>query len=133
MAGSRTDGEHRPTDGRFTYWVTKKRPPSARAVRDERLKVEIQRVYDENLFVHGADEIWTQHNNEGTRVARCTIERLMHSMGLSDARRGKTRTTTTDSDHGFDRPARPVVVKPNLASDTWTGGHGPDRQRRNRA
>jgi putative transposase len=88
-----------------TYWVAKKRPPSARAVRDEELKVEIQRVYDENLFVYGADKIWTQLNNEGTRVARCTVERLMRAMGLSGARRGKTWTTTTDSDHELDRPA----------------------------
>jgi transposase InsO family protein len=88
-----------------TYWVAKKRPPSTRALRDEQLKVEIGRVYDENLFVYGADKIWTQLNNEGTRVARCTVERLMRSMGLSGARRGKTWTTTTDSDHGFDRPA----------------------------
>ena len=28
-----------------TYWVAKKRPPSARAMRDEELKVEIVRVH----------------------------------------------------------------------------------------
>ena len=88
-----------------TYWVAKKRPPSARAVRDAQLTVEIQRVYDENLFVYGADKIWAQLNNEGTRVARCTVERLMRSMGLSGARRGKTWIATTDSDHGHSRPA----------------------------
>ncbi len=88
-----------------TYWVAKKRPPSARAIRDEQLEVEIQRVYDSNMFVYGADKIWAQLNDEGIRVARCTVERLMRQMGLSGARRGKTWTATTDSDHGFDRPA----------------------------
>ena len=88
-----------------TYWAAKNRPPSARAVRDEQLRVEIARVYDENLFVYGADKIWTQLNAEGIRVARCTVERLMRSMGLSGARRGKTWTATTDSDHEL-RPAR---------------------------
>ena len=88
-----------------TFYAAKNRPLSARAVRDVELKVKIQRVYDENLFVYGADKIWTQLNNEGTRVARCTIERLMRDMGLSGARRGKTWTATTDSDHAFDRPA----------------------------
>jgi putative transposase len=88
-----------------TYWVARRRPPSARAVRDEQLKVEIARVYDENLFVYGADKIWTQLNAEGIGVARCTVERLMRSMGLSGARRGKTWAATTHSDHGFDRPA----------------------------
>jgi putative transposase len=88
-----------------TYWVAKKRGPSARAVRDEQLMVEIQRVYDSNMFVYGADKIWAQLNDEGIRVARCTVERLMRQMGLSGARRGKTWTTTTDSGHGFERPA----------------------------
>jgi putative transposase len=32
-----------------TYWTAKKRPPSRRARRDAELKLEIQRVYDENL------------------------------------------------------------------------------------
>jgi putative transposase len=88
-----------------TYWVAKKRPPSARAVRDAELKVEIRRVYDENMFVYGAAKIWGQLNDEGIRVARCTVERLMREMGLVGNRRGKAWTVTTDSNHDFDRPA----------------------------
>jgi putative transposase len=74
-------------------------------MRDEALKVEIARVYDENLFVYGADKIWTQLNNEGIRVARCTIERLMREMCLVGNRRGRAWTVTADSDHDFARPA----------------------------
>jgi putative transposase len=88
-----------------TYWVAKKREPSQRAVRDEELCEQIQRVYDENLFVYGADKIWAQLNNEGTRVARCTVERLMRSMGLSGNRRGRTWTITTIADDRLERPA----------------------------
>jgi putative transposase len=88
-----------------TYWVAKKRPPSKRALRDAELRVEIRRVWESNMFVYGADKIWTQLNNEGIRVARCTVERLMRQMGLSGARRGRTWTVTTDSDHGYARPA----------------------------
>jgi putative transposase len=88
-----------------TYWVAKKREPSQRAVRDEELCEQIQRVYDENLFVYGADKIWAQLNNEGTRVARCTVERLMRSMGLSGNRRGRTLTITTIADDRLERPA----------------------------
>jgi putative transposase len=88
-----------------TYWVARKRSPSARAVRDEELMVQIARVFDENLSVYGAAKIWAQLNTEGIRVARCTIERLMRRMGLSGNRRGKAWTATTDSGHGFDRPA----------------------------
>lgn len=88
-----------------TYWSFKKRPPSKRCVRDAELKIEIQRVYDENLLVYGAKKIWAQLNEEGIRVARCTVERLMRQMGLVGNRRGKTWTMTTDSDHAFARPA----------------------------
>ena len=87
-----------------TYHVAKKRPPSRRSVRDRELKIEIQRVFDENLFVYGADKIWAQLNRENIRVELCTVERLMCQMGLSGARRGKTFTVTTTSD---DRLARP--------------------------
>ena len=72
-----------------TYWAAKKRPPSARALRDAALVVEVHRVFEENLFVYGADKIWTQLNREEIRVARCTVERLMRSEGLSGAGRGR--------------------------------------------
>jgi putative transposase len=89
-----------------TYYAAKARPPSARARRDEELKNVITRVYEENLFVYGADKVWAQLNREGTRVARCTVERLMRDLGLSGARRGKTWTPTTTRSN--DRLARPL-------------------------
>jgi len=88
-----------------TYWMAKKRAPSARAVRDEELKVEIRRVFEENLFVYGADKIWAQLNREDIRVARCTVERLMRELGLSGARRGKAFKITTRSDDRLERPS----------------------------
>jgi putative transposase len=87
-----------------TYWVSKKRQPSARSLRDVELCVEIQRVYDENLFVYGADKIWAQLNREDIRVARCTVERLMRQLGISGVRRGKTFTITTIGDERLERP-----------------------------
>jgi len=88
-----------------TYWTAKKRPPCARAVRDELLKGEITRVHGENLDVYGADKIWTQLNREGIRVARCTVERLMGDLGLSGVRRGKAYKVTTRSDERQHRPS----------------------------
>ena len=88
-----------------TYWSFKKRPASKRALRDAELKVQIQRVYDTNMFVYGAAKIWAQLNDEGITVARCTVERLMREIGLVGNRRGKAWTVTTDSDHDFERPA----------------------------
>jgi|TARA_B100000315_G_scaffold82533_1_gene75653 putative transposase len=53
------------------------RPPSARSVRDEDLKVEIAKVHADNFGVYGADKVWAQLNREGIGVARCTVELLM--------------------------------------------------------
>ena len=88
-----------------TYWVARKRPPSARAVRDAELVVEIRRVYEENLFVYGADKIWTQLNRENIAVGRGRVERLMRQEGISGARRGKAFKITTTSDDRLHRPA----------------------------
>jgi putative transposase len=81
-----------------TYWSAKRRPLSARQVRDEELKVAIARVHAENFGVYGAPKIWAQLNREGVRTARCTVERLMRHMGLRGAVRGKPRRTTVVDD-----------------------------------
>ncbi|MCV5306193.1 IS3 family transposase [Escherichia coli] len=67
---------------------------SARAQRDDWLKKEIQRVYDENHQVYGARKVWRQLLREGIRVARCTVARLMAVMGLAGVLRGKKVRTT---------------------------------------
>ena len=71
---------------------------SARAKHDDALIPEIERVWEANPQVYGADKVWKQMNREGIRVARCTVERLMRRLGLQGARRGKTvRTTVPDT------------------------------------
>jgi len=103
-----------------TYWVAKKRPPSRRARRDEQLAVEVRRVYDENLFVYGADKIWAQLNRENICVARCTVERLMRSLGLSGARRGRAFTITTCPDDRLDRPTDLVSRRFRASIPNWS-------------
>lgn len=67
---------------------------SAREQREAQLIVLIQNVYDLNLQVYGARKVWRQLLREGTAVARCTVERLMRSLGLRGVIRGRqTRTT----------------------------------------
>jgi putative transposase len=99
-----------------TYWVARKRAPSARAVRDAELVEEIRRVYEENLFVYGADKIWTQLNRENIVVGRGRVERLMRQEGLSGARRGKAFKVTTTSDDRLHRPADLVAPRVQGAS-----------------
>jgi putative transposase len=86
-----------------TYYAAKARPASARAVRDEELKPEIARVHRDNFGVYGVDKVWAQLNREGTRVARCTVARLMRELGLRGVVRGKPKFTTIP-DAEADRP-----------------------------
>ena len=105
---------------------------SARARRDDTLRPEIQRVWDENHQVYGPRKVWKQLKREGVRVARCTVGRLMRAMGLRGAVRGRAWITTTHAGEG----ARPrdlvdrqfVAARPNQrwVSDvtyvaTWGG------------
>ena len=69
----------------------------ARAQRDDTLIQQVQRVWQANRCVYGADKVWKQMNREGLGIARCTVERLMRRLGLQGVRRGKVvRTTISD-------------------------------------
>ena len=87
-----------------TYYDARRRPASARALRDTELKAEIGRVHAEHFGVYGARKVWRQLQREGIAVARCTVERLMGELHLEGVRRGKARRTTTP-DRGAPRPA----------------------------
>jgi putative transposase len=69
-----------------------KLPPRTR--RDAALKIEIGRVYEANFRVYGVRKVWRQLGREGIVVARCTVARLMRTMGLQGVVRGKTVRTT---------------------------------------
>jgi transposase InsO family protein len=69
-----------------------------RVHRDAVLSVDIERVWQANLQVDGADKVWRQLRREGTDVARCTVERMMQKAGLRGVMRGKVvRTTVADA------------------------------------
>lgn len=85
------------------YWreARRQRAPALcppRRQRDARLLPEIERVWNANMRVYGADKVWKQLNRERIEVARCTVERLMRRLGLRGAMRGKkVRTTLPDA------------------------------------
>jgi putative transposase len=82
-----------------TYYAARSRPKSKRAIEDEKLMEEIQRVYEENYRVYGARKLWHQLKRDGIKVGRGRVERLMRRLGLAGAVRGKTvRTTIADPD-----------------------------------
>ena len=68
-----------------------------RAQRDDTLVPHVERVWQANMRVYGADKVWKQMNREGVVIARCTVERLMRRLSLQGVRRGKVvRTTISD-------------------------------------
>jgi len=105
---------------------------SARARRDAALMPFIERVFDENFSVYGVRKVWRQLLREGHQVARCTVARLMKTLGLQGVIRGKPIRTTI-SDRAAPCPLDHVnrqfkVLRPNAlwVSDftyvsTWTG------------
>ena len=88
-----------------TYYAHQHRQPSARTVRDAELRKEIRIVHTENLGVYGARKVHAELCRRGTRVARCTVERLMRAEGLRGIAREKTRRTTLTRDPETARPA----------------------------
>jgi putative transposase len=105
-------------------------PPRQR--RDAELLTEIQRVHAENFGVYGARKVWRQLGREDIEVARCTVERLMRSLGMQGVVRGHKCRTTVADDHA-ERPLDHVnrqfhATRPNelWVADftyvaTWTG------------
>lgn len=87
-----------------TYYDAKGRPRSRRAVTDAELKVDLMRVYTENLGVYGAEKIWRQLHREGIACGRDRVARLMGELGIAGVVRGKKKRTTV-ADDGAGRPA----------------------------
>jgi transposase InsO family protein len=105
-----------------TYYEQKARQRESERIpqrlrRDAEISHEIRHLYEENFQVYGARKIWRQLGREGIVVARCTVERLMRSLGLQGVVRGGKRRTTISRDLA-DCPADLVkrqfsTIRPN--------------------
>jgi putative transposase len=88
----------------YRAYAAKRADPTrccARLKRDEVLRTQIERIWQVNFKVYGADKVWHQIKREGAPdglpVARCTVERLMRDLGLHGVRRGKNVRTTVSN------------------------------------
>jgi putative transposase len=88
-----------------TYYETRNRAPSRRALRDVEV-IDLIRVARDHRFRvrFGARKMWLHLRAQGHDVARCTVERLMAAQGWSGALRGKKPRTTIPAP-GDPRPA----------------------------
>ena len=68
---------------------------SARARTDAALSVKIVAVWDANCKLYGARKILHVLQREGEDAARCTVERLMRSLGIRGVVRAKRSSRPT--------------------------------------
>jgi putative transposase len=93
-----------------TYYAVKKREreTTARQQRDEWLKKEIMRVWEDRKIgrkVYGARKVWRRLKKEGIAAARCTVERLMRELGIAGVTGKRRRPRTTIPAPAGERPA----------------------------
>jgi putative transposase len=115
-----------------TYFARKKRPKSARRLRDEQLMPLIEEIHAESGATYGARRITRALRRKGIEVARCTVERLMRELGIEGVIRGQRRRTTVpepsaprppdlvDRDFTASRPDQLWVADMTYVR-TWSG------------
>lgn len=87
---------------RSGYYAWAERPPSTRAVEDERLLKRIKRIHQENHGTYGAPRIHAELQDEHESAGRSRVARLMRQHGLVGVHRRKHRKKPSR------HPERPV-------------------------
>jgi transposase InsO family protein len=90
----------------FYAWLT--RAPSARAIADERLMLNIRVAYDRSDRTYGAPRIQRDLRADGLAVGTKRVARLMRQDGLAGEPGHRRAPRTTDSAHGD--PVAPNVL-----------------------
>jgi putative transposase len=82
-----------------TYYDNKKRPPSARALRDAVMMPILLALFTANYKVYGVRKLWVAATRAGHDIGRDQVGRLMGQLGIQGvSRRRKVRTTIRDDD-----------------------------------
>jgi putative transposase len=94
----------------FFAWL--ERPPSERQRADEVLEAVIKRIHEDSRETYGSPRIHAELADDGVRVSRKRVQRLMRNLGIEGASRRKKWHTTKRSKDA--RPA-PDLVERNFA------------------
>jgi len=86
-----------------TYYDNKRRPLSARAIRDAMLMPILLALFQTNYSVYGARKLWVAARRAGHDIGRDQTARLMRRLDIAGVRKGK-RVRTTRPDESADRP-----------------------------
>lgn len=82
------------------FYAAQQRVPSARARRDQRLRLEIRTIHAASHQRYGAPKVHAELQAQGMRCGRKRVSRLMRADGLR-AKRGRAYRVTTQSAHRF--------------------------------
>ncbi|WP_405021705.1 IS3 family transposase [Kitasatospora sp. NBC_00070] len=75
-----------------THSARKTRPKPPRQLRDEELIALVTAVWEESGRTYGARRITRALVRDGRAVARCTVERLMHELGIEGTGRARSQS-----------------------------------------
>ena len=115
-----------------TCWSAKRRPPSARALRDAVMMPVLLALWQANYSVYGARKLWIAARRAGHDIGRDQVARFMGLLGIRGVKREKrVRTTRPDPtasrpedlvnrDFTAERPNRLWVADLTQAA-TWSG------------
>ena len=111
---ARTEGGFMTSRG---YRAAKSQPMSHRAVRDQVLGDELERLHGENFGVYGGRKMHHRMRRQGWVVGRDQVARVMKTRGPGGVRRGRTtfttKTKTSDSYPADKVQRRFVAERPN--------------------
>jgi putative transposase len=97
-----------------TYYARKRRPPSARAIRDVALMQILMVLWVANRKVYGAHKLWKAARRAGHDIGRDQVARLMRTMDIQGVSRKRRKVFTTIADP--DAVRAPDLVNRNFTA-----------------
>lgn len=104
------------------FYAWRKRPASAHAVEDQRLRVQIREVHERGRSVYGSPRVHRGLRKKGVRISRKRVCRLMQQEGLVGRPRRRFKNTT-DSSHSMPVAENLLArdFKADAPNQRWVG------------
>jgi putative transposase len=83
------------------FYAWRRRAPSAHAIADERLMLNIRVAHERSDETYGAPRVHRELRADGIRVGKKRVARLMRADGLAGQPPKRRGVRTTDSTHGY--------------------------------
>jgi transposase InsO family protein len=107
---------------RSGFYAWQMRPPSAHAVEDKLLRLQVREAFDRSRCTYGSPRVHAELASKGIQVSRKRVVRLMQAEGLV-ARHRRRYKCTTMSEH--DQPIAPNLLgrdfQASVPNQRWVG------------